>query len=196
MCIGLEGPDRPTRLLQGEILRGVVEYLPTGVEDEEGTPEIAGVTHSLMVVLTPACDLVSDYRERTKLWPTGEAIGDGLNPKLLPYVQCCDLFLFDEIRDPYGFNNGTWRPVPRNRDERYHRVPPEGIDNAVHPELFLDFKRIISVTTEFLYLKLSDRSIERCGEIQEPWINQLVQRCYGYQARVCVPDPSDPRMSE
>ena len=195
MCSGLDVPDRPTRLLQGEILRNVVEYVPTGALDDEGTPEIAGVVHPLMVVLTAACDLVSDYEERGKPSPSGRAAEGGLNPKMLPHIQCCDLFLFSEIRDPFGFNSGTWRPVTRNRDERYHRVPIEGIDNFDHPDLFLDFRRIISVPTGHLYLKLSDGSIERCGEIREPWIYQLVQRCFGYQARVCVPDPYDIRPS-
>ena len=195
MCSGRKVPDLPTRLLQGEILRNVVEYLPTGAVDDEGNTEILGVVHPLIVVLTPACDLVSDYEERGKLAPSVGTAQGGLNPKLLPHTQCCDLFLSDEIRYPFGFNSGTWRVATRNRDERYHRVPAEGIDNFDHPDLFLDFKRIISVPTEHLYLKLSDGSIERCGEVREPWLYQLVQRCYGYQARVCLPDPSDLRPS-
>jgi hypothetical protein len=195
VCIALDVPALPTRLLQGEILLNVVEYVPTGVVYDDGSPEIKGVLHPRLVVLTPACDLVSDYGERIKLAANGETAGTELNPKMLPHIQCCDLFLLDEIRYPYGFNHKTWSPVPGNRDERYHKVPVGDMDDLDHPDLYLDFKRIISLPTDYLYFKLNDGSTERRGVIPEPWINQLVQRCFGFQARVCVPDLSDPRPS-
>jgi hypothetical protein len=193
VCVELEAP--PGRLFHGEILRNVVEYVPTGLMDADGAPEIGAVLHPLVVVLTPACDLVSDYEERDELASGADAAGNALNSKLLPHIQCCDLFLDSEFRGPFGFNSRSWSLVKENRDVRFHRVPAEDIDGLNHPDLFLDFKRIISVPTEYLYRKLNDNSAERCGEIPPPWMSQLLQRCYGFQGRVCVPDPSDLRLS-
>jgi hypothetical protein len=61
--------------------------------------------------------------------------------------------------------------------------------------LYLDFKRVLSISTAYLYQMLKTGDIELSEIIKPPWIHQLVQRCYGFQARVCVPDPTDTRLS-
>ena len=193
MSVDSEGYTQHRRLKHGEVLRNVVEFVSTGEGD--GIPNIVGVTHDLVIVLTPECDLVSDYGDRNETGASSVPEDGKLNRKTLPRVQCCDLFLYSQIREPYEFTNRPWTLVKDNRDERYHRVPSEDIPNFDQPELFLDFRRLISVPTGYLYGKLRDGSIERCGTIPSPWINHLVQRCYRFQSRVCVPDPSDPRPS-
>jgi hypothetical protein len=186
------------QLHHGEIVRNVVEFVPTGTVDADGDPEVIKVSHSLVVLITPECDLLSDYRERDTAGKSPNPEEGKLNGRVLPHAQCCDLLLYDEIRWPYPFNPGTWKRVAELRDERYHRVPADDIryygHQFVHPELYLDFKRVFSVPTDYLYAQLSQGTVGSCGGIPEPWINHLVQRCYQFQSRVCVPDPSDTRV--
>lgn len=185
------------QLQHGEIVRDVLEYVPAGTLNADGGPEFTEVTHPLVVVLTPACDLLSDFRERDEVGKSPNPEEGKVNGGVLPNVLCCDLLRFEEIRWPYPFNRGTWGRVVENRDERYLLVPAKHIRHYGHeydhPDLYLDFKRVFSVPTDFLYAQLIRGMAGSCGEIPEPWVNHLVQRCYRFLSRVCLPDPSDPR---
>lgn len=182
------------RLQHGEILSNTVEFVAARLDDD-GTPVTEGVVHELVVVLTPECDLVSDYETRDKDGVGPKPVDGKLSRKELPHVLCCDLFIGSEIKDSYGFTSNPWSTVRNNRDERYHWIPTGDIDGLNLSELFLDFKRVISLPTEHLYRSILNGSVKRLGVIPSPYIIRLVQRCYGFQGRVCLPDPSDPRPS-
>ena len=185
------------RLQNGDILRNVVEFVPTGLVDDDGNPEVKEEVHPLVVVLTPECDLLGDFSERDQAGKSPNPEEGKVNSKVLRHVQCCDLLRYDEIRWPYTFNKGTWNRVVEDRDERYYLVPADNIRSYDHKydhtDLYLDFKRVFGVPTDYLYVKLSQGDVERCDRIPEPWVNLVVQRCFRFQSRICVPDPSDPR---
>lgn len=182
------------RLQHGEILSNAVEFVATRLDDD-GTPVTEGVVHDLVVVLTPECDLVSDYETRDEAGLGPQPIDGKLSIKELPRVLCCDLFVGASVKETYGFTSRPWSTIRDNRDDRYHWIPTGDVEGLDLPELFLDFKRVLSLSTEHLYRSVLNGSTQRCGVIPPPWITRLVQRCYGFQGRVCLPDPSDPRPS-
>lgn len=179
---------------QGLILRNVEEYVPTGQHGPSGTTQVEIINHPLVVVMSPECDLVSDYENRT-FDASADLLAEQANPQLLQHIQCCDLFAQDQIRDPHGLNRHHWNFVNSNRHPRYHRVMPELIGRPDNNPLYLDFKRVVSVSTRYLYASLIAGGVQRDSTIAQPWIDELVQRCYHFQSRVCVPDPRDTRPS-
>ena len=192
MFTDYEGCTAHYRLQHGEILGNPVEFVAAQLDDD-GTPIVDGVVHELVVVLTPECDLVSDYETRDEAGVGAKPTDGKLSRNELPHVLCCDLFVGTEVREPYGFTTRPWSTVKDNRDDRYHWIPTHHIDGLNLPELFLDFKRVLSLSTEHLYRSIINGSVQRRGVIPPPWITRLVQRCYGFQGRVCLPDPYDPR---
>ncbi len=185
----------PGRLRQGQILRNLYEYVPTGPATADGIAEVTMVQHPLLVVISPECDLVSDYeaRNRDSSSTSGQPQS---NSNLLEHIQCCKLFEEGDIRRPHGINSAAWSFVKSNRLERYHMIPPNIPGRAEDSSpLYLDFKRILSIPTAYLYQILKAGNIVLGEIIEPPWIHQLVHRCYGFQSRVCVPDPTDTRPS-
>ena len=183
------------RLRQGQVLRNLYEFVPTGLTAPDGTAQVTRVEHPLVVIMSPECDLISDYEARRASPPSniGQPQPDA---NLLEHIQCCKLFEEIDIRRPHGLNSAAWSFVKTNRHERYHMIAPSVLrrpDDAT--PLYLDFKRVLSISTAFLYQLLNAGGVELDNIINPPWIHQLIQRCYGFQARVCVPDPTDRRPS-
>lgn len=195
MALARQSPDLQDRLRQGQVLRNLDEYVPTGQVASAGVAEVTIVRHPFVVVISPECDLVSDYETRNANPSEGSSQAQP-NSSLLEHIQCCKLFNETEIRRPHELNSASWNFVKTNRHERYHTILPTvlGRPDDESP-LYLDFKRIVSFSAEYVYASLEKGDIERDSIIQPPWIHQLVQRCYAFQARVCVPDPMDPRPS-
>ena len=184
----------PVRLRQGQVIRNLYEYIPTGRPTTDGPAEVAAVLHPLVVVLSPECDLVSDYELRNAN-PTG-GFDLAQSSSFLEHIQCGKLFAEDEIRRPHRLNSAAWSFIKTNRHERYHTIPPSALGRPDSDmPLYLDFKRILGVSTEYLYAALDAGQLGMETVIEPPWIHQLVQRCYAFQARVCVPDPADQRPS-
>lgn len=184
----------PGRLRQGQVIRNLYEYIPTGLPTADGPTVVTAVHHPLVVVLSPECDLVSDYELRNANPNGGFDLAQ--SSSFLEHIQCCKLFEEGEIRNAHGLNSRDWSFIKTNRHERYHAILPSAlgrVDSDVR--LYLDFKRIFSVSTEYLYALLETGGLEMDAILEPPWIHQLVQRCYAFQARVCVPDPTDLRPS-
>ena len=182
------------RLRQGQVIRNLYTYVPTGLPTAGGPAEVTAVHHPLVVVLSPECDLVSDYELRNANPKGGFDLTQ--SSKFLEHIQCCKLFEGDEIRNAHGLNSRDWSFIKTNRHERYHTILPSAMgwpDSDV--PLYLDFKRIFGVSTDYLYAALDAGQLEMDAVIAPPWIHQLAQRCYAFQARVCVPDPADQRPS-
>ena len=109
-------------------------------------------------------------------------------------MQCCDVFEEMEIRSSHQIRSDLWRRVRQNQDERYHRIPPEEttpLGDTGLPALFLDFKRMFSIPTEFLYSSLTTGGVERRGVIPAIWVHSLIHRYFAFHSRVGVPDPND-----
>ena len=66
-----------------------------------------------------------------------------------------------------------WRRVKQNQDERYHRIHSgkiEGESDLEHPALYLAFKRMFTMHTEFLYRSLATGEVKRSGVVPPIWI--------------------------
>lgn len=183
-----------SRLLQGEILSGLQELQPehpgTRISLDGLRINFTLVDHTKFVILTPDCDLLTDYLARQE-----DLTSDGkLQSRLLQHIQCCDVYEESEIRQSRSLNSELWKRVRQNQDERYHRIPAgklEGLEESGYPDLFLDFKQMFSVPTEFLYESIKVGEAERQGVVPSIWIHSLIQRYFAFHSRVGVPDPSD-----
>ena len=155
------------------------------------------VRHERIVVISPDCDLLNDFynRFREDIGQLGETQERRRQSQLLSHVLCCDVYVKEEIR-PSVAGSDIWKRVEGNQDERFQRIPggiqANGTGNE-HPEFFLDFKRVFSLPATLLYGSLESGRTTREGSIPPPWIHSLADRLFGFQGRVCLPDPSDNR---
>ena len=175
-----------TRLLQGEILTKVQEP-----QVEYDSNRITLIDHPRVIIVTPECDLVSDSSARSE---AGDS--DILGPKLLAHIHCCKVYEESELRKPSGLSSDPWKLVKQNQNERYYHIPAgqlEGQEDKLLPDFFLDFKRMFSIPTDYLYAALESGQIERQGAVPVPLIYQLVNKLFYFQGRVCIPDPNDSR---
>ena len=185
------GGERPQRLHQGEILAGILEPRP----DNPGAPlqpdspvDFTWISHPRAIVMTPDCDLLSDFSDRQA------APEEIQSPRRLQHIHCCDLYAAAEIRGYNALNSDLWRRVQRNQNERYHQLPPGKIADGAdleHPALYLDFKRLFTLPTEFLYRCLEMEIVQRRGVAPPIWIHDLIQRYFAFHSRIGVPDPED-----
>ena len=177
--------EKLQRLQQGEILAGIPEIQ----QDNPASPvDFARVNHPRAIVMTPDCDLLSDFASR-------QAASEGTpSPHRLQHIHCCDLYAAAEIRENNVLRSDLWRRVQRNQDERYHRLPPGKVadgSDVEHPALYLDFKRMFTLPTEFLYRCLEIETVQRLGVVPPIWIHDLIQRYFAFHSRIGVPDPED-----
>ena len=175
----------PQRLQQGEILAGIPEIQ----QDNPDSPvDFTRVNHPRAIVMTPDCDLLSDFSSR-------QAASEGTqSPQRLQHIHFCDLYEAAEIRENNALRSDLWRRVQRNQDERYHRLPPgkvTGGSDVEHPAFYLDFKRMFTLPTEFLYRCLEIETVQRRGVVPTIWIHDLIQRYFAFHSRIGVPDPED-----
>ena len=179
--------------MQGEILLDIREFRPSHDAAFLMTGERATflpIVHPKAIVITPDCDLLSDYAAR-KNPPNNERQRQG---RLLEHVQLCDVFEAEEIRSHRELNSNLWSRVRGNQDERYHTLPSVDERNSEddnHPAYFLDFKRMFTMPTAFLYALLKSENTGRLGIVPSIWIHQLIQRYFAFHSRVGVPDPAD-----
>ena len=188
--------DLEGRLLQGEILSGLLEPQPEHpgkvIQSEALDLQITLVSHPKIVILTPDCDLLTDFLAR-------KDPGTAKETKLLQHVQCCDVYEEYEIRRARNLASDLWKRVKQNQDERYHCLPSNETDvggKANQPALFLDFKQMFSIPTEFLYKAIEIGDVKRQGVIPPIWLHSLIQRYFAFHSRVGVPDPNDRRLQQ
>ena len=192
------------RLHQGEILFGIQEYQPVHSGERLSTDNMqleGELFDRQVVVVTPECDLVSDSLARQQLNdnvdnPENRA---KLEAKLLNHIHLCEIYKEGQIRQLVTPGHTFWERIQGNQDVRYHKVPKGKVDCEEiegNPELYLDFKRMLSMPSTFLYKSLQSGGVERRGVIPSPWVDSLIDRLFHFQGRVCVPDPNDARMVE
>jgi hypothetical protein len=166
------------------------------IELEEGAQvPIASVLHGLMVVMSPDCDLIWDFKVRF----LGEDAPIALEPAEpdvehqasgMPHVLACDAFLGEDIRHRVPEGSKGWSRVGKNQDERYHHLPSSPFADAeeiVLPDLFLDFKKSLAFPTSFLYEGLRTGDVRRTARVPPIYLHDLVHRFYGFLSRVAVP---------
>jgi hypothetical protein len=170
------------------------DLIDSATPSDDADFRIALVDHEKTMVITPDCDLLHDFSARQELLEASDPEHiKRLQSRLLPHIQCCDLYEESVIKQTRSLRSELWKRVRQNQDERYHRIPegevePAGMTGDQHPPLFLDFKGLFSIPTEFLYISLRSNRVERQGVVPSPWVHHIASRCFNFHGRVCVPD--------
>lgn len=182
-------------LRQGEILSDVWEHQTDNppVELPEGSAVgLHSDLHPRLMVMTAECDLVWDYQARLELRKQGEPGQSARDhPSLIPHILLCDLYEEPEIRARPTINSAIWTRIRQNQDERYHHLQPapiEAIPESGLPDLYLDFKKTLTLPTHRLYEALESSQIRRSAVLPPVFLQSLMQRFYSFLGRVGVPE--------
>jgi hypothetical protein len=183
-------PPGESRLVQGELLGPLWEYVPTiaPVEVPQGAEiAVAPSPHERVILITQDCDLEQDFQIRFPDGWLGQA-ADGVDdmPGAVPQVVFCDTF--EDLR-PRVAGSDIFKRAKRNQDERYHAFPEaeiEEVGGAV-PELFIDFRRAVALPTGFVYAGIREGGVGRIALLPEIFRLDLAHRFYGYLSRIPVP---------
>lgn len=189
---------------QGEILSDLVQVhlsadslipTPTDVSLEEKV-------HPYSLILTQDCDLDWDFKARAV--PMGqeqdqdraEREENRRQSKLVPNILLCELTTAEVLR-PRLAGGDVLRRIKAYQDERYHYLPaiPPSNDRAGEglPELVADFKRVFSIPTVELYLRLA-LGLRRRALIQSPFLQHLSSRFGYFCSRVALPEDAPPEL--
>ena len=182
-------PTEPP-LRQGELLRNVWLHVAGTVRElAQGTQlDITSVRHELLVPLNADCDLYWDYEER---FPADQPpTTDQTLPHLVPFVILCGAYTQQEVRNREGVNQGVWRRIEQNQDERYYHLPAAPIGNPATgdlPGLVLDFKKAYGIPTPALYDGMA-HGVLRVAMIPPVYLHDLMHRFYAFHSRVALPE--------
>ena len=198
MPFRFETPPNPGSLLQGELLSDIWEHRPltTPVVIPEGTPiDFDPIHHPLMIVMTAVCDLEQDYGIRFPDPASQPAYVpsefDNALPQLVQHTLLCDVFTREEIRPRFTGMTDIWRRIERNQDERYHHfesAPIGASDIDLLTDLYLDFKRSLTIWTANVYQGIRDGGVKRIAVVPPVYLHDLMHRYYGFLARVGLPE--------
>ena len=146
------------------------------------------IEHPWTIVLSPDCDLEWDFKARN----------DNTIPqtKLMNNIILCSLESEGSVASGEGLrgdfrikNSGDRERVKSNRDERYHFLDSNKTDNGTDVvEFFLDFKRVFTVSNEFIYAATEQGLMMRHGCLDQPWVQHLTHRFTFFLGRVGLPD--------
>jgi hypothetical protein len=175
--------------------------------------------HPFCVVLTQSCDLEGDFivkhnndiREISLKLQTN--IEDGqqlslsrrkelekkladLEGKYLNSIILCEVDTAENVKNNNSrkaMSSEAWNRVKINRDERFHflqAVPTECDHEKIGlPELTVDFKRIFSLDSDFLYYQVDQRIAGRRTTLVSPYLEHFAHRYSTYIGQVALPEP-------
>ena len=182
---------------QGEIISGVVQVYvradSLGPNAEEVNLEEK--VHPYALILTQDCDLLWDFKARTTevdgpCHVRDEKEENRQQAKLVPNVLLCELTTAEALR-PRLAGGEVRRRIMNNQDERYHCLPEapavDDRDGEGLPDLVADFKRVFSIPTEELYLRLG-LGMRRRSLILPPYLQHLSSRFGYFCLRVALPE--------
>lgn len=180
-------PPHHNEFRQGEILADVREYRPVHPAEEGAPVEIQPVIHTRVVMIAQDCDLLSDFQQRST--------ENHEHHNILQHLLICDLFETDEIRTRMiQTSSKEWRQIRQNQNERYHQLPAGPIgdgDSGQLSDLYLDFKRLLSIPTEDLYRDLDKGNVKRIAVVPPIYIQDLIHRLYAFHGRIALPEPDE-----
>ena len=187
-------PSTFSELRQGEIVSDVYElrplHSPVEIPVELNIP-LQTVYHPRLIVMTADCDLLQDYNARKNAAEAQQSANATWElPNVLPHILLCELYEQDEIRE-WITGSDIWRRIRQNQDERYHHLPAAPVGNlqgSELPDLYLDFKRILTLPTHLLYEALESSQAGRIAVLPPVYIQNLMHRFYSFLSRVAIPD--------
>lgn len=104
------------------------------------------------MVLTQECDLDWDFKARN-----GEPDQNLRERKLVPNILLSEIMDADRLRQRIQ-GSDIWKRIVRNQDERYYFFPPiastEDLLGQGLPALVVDFKRVFTIPSAELYLRM------------------------------------------
>ena len=130
----------------------------------------------MAIVLTQACDLEWDFQFRSIPVDNKDKLGKPAH-KELSNVLLCEVWKAMELKGSHDLNRSLWKPIQKNKDERYHflrRPTPQqdALETGFEDDLAIDFKRIFTIGTENLYSQLEQKARRRCF-LQGPFMQHL-----------------------
>lgn len=177
---------------QGEILSNVIQIhiRAEALRNAEPELDLEEKEHPYAIVLTQDCDLDWDFKAREARTQVDSSEENKRQAKLVPNVLLCELTTTDALR-PRLPGSDVLRRIRANQDERYHWFPAVGVQQDLAgkglPELVADFKRVFSIPTDELYLRLS-LGIRRRAILSSPYLQHLSTRFGYYSLRVALPE--------
>jgi hypothetical protein len=180
-------------LRQGEILSDVIQLHIRfeSLRDSATELDFEEKEHPFALLLTQDCDLDWDFKARAASPSQVAGQENKILAKLVPNILLCELTTTEILKPRLAAGSDILRRIRNNQDERYHWFPavsPE--DDAAGqglPELIADFKRIFSIPTEELYLRLST-GVRRRVMLGSPYLQHLTARFGYYCLRVALPE--------
>jgi hypothetical protein len=180
-------------LRQGEILGPLwdheADYPPVDLANVKQVG-VRSTPYDLRVVLSPDCDLLWDFESRFEIPEGGEPEASfDEHPDAVTRVLVCNLYSHSEMRPRFKGKREIWTRILKNQDERFHHLQAARVGSSdlyLH-DLFLDFKRVSTVSTSALYEGLLLREVRRIAHIPDVHIHDLIHRFYSFLSRVAVP---------
>lgn len=153
---------------------------------------ISSISYPRVMVLSGDCDLLWDWKARSESTSRDEE-ADRLKATM-PHVLVAILYEESEVRERVA-GGQMWKRLRQNQDARYHYFPEAFVgpnDDNSTPELIIDFKKVLGLSTEKLYEGL-EAGIERQGLVPQLYAQDLAQRFHAFHSRVALPDelPAD-----
>lgn len=152
--------------------------------------EVEEKIHPYALILTQDCDLDWDFKAR-EVGPDKDPNAEQKRQaKIVPNILLCELSTADILR-PRLAGSDVLRRIQRHQDERYHVIPgiPAASDRIGQglPMLIADFKRVFSIPTDELYLRLG-LGAKRRAYLVPPYLQHFSSRFGYYCARVGLPE--------
>jgi len=186
-------------LRQGEIVSEVIQVhvRADSLAQNAADLDLEEKVHPYALILTQACDLNWDYDARNND-PTAneQSVEEKARAekkrqgKLVPNVLLCELSTADSLRLRLA-DAGLLTRIRANREERFQCLPAVSpkcdLAGGGLPELIADFKRVFSIPTDELYLRLN-LGMRRRTLLDTPFLQHLSARFGYYCLRVALPE--------
>ena len=136
------------------------------LDSETEEIKIDQITIPFFVVLTQACDLQQDYKDRNEN-------NGGKQDKVIDSVLVCPAYIAELVKQGKHleklritreqYNSERWNVIKRNNNARYHFLKED--KKLKIPELVVDFKQYYTIPTKVMYEILKKHYIGSMKEL-------------------------------
>ncbi len=185
-----ESPSDSASLRQCEILADVVEnrvILAASEPVEDESPPVQPVRYPYLIIMTNDCDLYWDHRTRLEVTSDQREADEDWERnyhRISPHVVLCEAFIESEIKGLHDLNTKRLERVKKNQEERLHLLPGDPSRNV--PDLYVDFKKHLSIPTQSIYDAMASGKITRLAILEGDRHYDLIHRFYSYLSRIGV----------
>jgi hypothetical protein len=169
-------------LRQGEIISDLDQFRLDLETIGTGSLSVSPYRHPLALVLTQDCDLEQDFKANAAV---------NAPDKVVPSVFFCEVSSATEVRGAAWINSTLWKPIPLNKNERYHFL--QKVDASCDAqqiglvELVIDFKRYFTIPTREVYRRIERGEAKRRCVLVSPYLEHLTSRFAYFLSRVALP---------